>query len=263
MESENTHVLFDGTKVIISQDLIPIFDFLQKIDLEVDELFQLQKKVDGLRENILDLMGLIDVMGTTIKEGNLDFEYTLKENIDDIANKLEIHQLTRIQSVAVFCGIETLICLYTAYEFETSDEREIRDYVMNTEHTRKIINKLLLSPENTFFSRNRKKLSKVHATKLRNLRNSLVHFFSVKGLNLASEGLIDKARKLEKIKHDVTFISPNELYELEKAASILLLKIWSRDCSNDKNLFKLKINHVKQVVKQSGAVLIDGNNINI
>ncbi len=264
MDIENTHIIFDGTKIIVSPNLYSIFDFLQKIEAEVNELFTLDKKLQSIRSSILDIMGLMEVMAKIISEAGLDFKYELKENPEVLAEKLELYQLTRIEMITVFCCIETIICLYIAYEYETDDDEEIRKMLMDFDGcVRNIILKLFLSRENKFFSKNSKKFEKVTAKKLRKLRNKLVHFFSVSGLSLVPESLSEKARRLEKIQPNIKFISSQDLYELYKSAAVLILETWSRECNEMPDIFERKIKYVAKVVKESGAILVKSESINV
>ena len=48
---------------------------------------------------------------------------------------------------------------------------------MDTEYTRKFLNKFLLTEDNDYYKQHKKVLSKVSAKQIRELRNSLIHFF--------------------------------------------------------------------------------------
>jgi len=80
--------------------------------------------------------------------------------------------------------------------------------------------------------------------------------------------LDEKSRQLEKeTNFKAKFISPEDLYEIIKGSTLLMIKKWSEDCKNDleknSNEFKEKILSVKSVVDNYGVMIIKNKSINI
>ena len=51
----------------------------------------------------------------------------------------------------------------------------------------------------------------------------------------------------------MNFISPNDMNELLKYGSLILIKKWSHDCQINKTEFERRIEFVKCIVKKDGA----------
>lgn len=254
--NEPTHVILNGKKIIISLNLLSVFDFLQKIDAEISNLLMISNRLDKIREKILEVMGLCQTMSEVISKNNLDFSYTFSEDPALIAENLESPQLTRAEMITMFAYLETLTCLYLAYEHETCDEKTLM-LLSKSKKSIKVINRLILTDKNEYYSKNRSRLVKVNAKQLRNLRNRLSHFFSVSGLGLTPNLLEADARKMElETNYKISFISPNDMKELLKFASLLLLKKWSDEYVLNKLDFERKILFVKAIVERDGPVLM-------
>ncbi|MFT5037379.1 MAG: hypothetical protein ACI9VM_000959 [Candidatus Azotimanducaceae bacterium] len=261
---ENTHLYFDGKKLIISPNLHVIFNFLQGIELEINSLLGFEEKISGIRNQYLEMVGLTEVLSKIVQENNLDFDYEFKENPELIAEKFFNHTVTRSEFIVLFASIETLLCLHTAYENETDDEDQIRLLMSDPKKTKKLLNQFTLSSDNEYYASNLKRFAKVNARQIRDLRNKLTHFFSVKGLGIVHDKLSSKARTLErKAGNNVSFISSVDLCELHKCAATLLLKKWSEDYVNNNVDFMRKIIFVKNVVQKDAAILIQGDQIKI
>ncbi len=259
---ESTHILFENNQIIISPDLICIFDFLIWIQLELDSIFWFENQLKKIKKQFQETLQLTTFLAKKLEDNNIDYSYDLTDHPDTIAEKFNFQLPIRSQFIVLFAHLEVIFALYIAFQKETSDENLIRDSLMNPEETRKFLNIFLLSEKNEFYLNNKKLFSTISAKKLRELRNSLAHFFSVSWtINLIHSNFTKEARALElKLKkaniHDTCFLTPDDLFELIKSSSRLLFKIWSDLYLDDPDNFKRKIYFVKTIVEERAAVTI-------
>ena len=124
-----------------------------------------------------------------------------------------------------------------------------------------MLNKYLLTSENDHFKKHQKRLVKLDAKKIRDLRNKLTHFYGVgkDGLSLANSMYDKESRGLEK---DMTrlkqghifFLSEKDLFELLKFAHILTIKEWNDDSSATPIDFARKMKVVLQVIDEEAPI---------
>lgn len=259
---ESTHILFENNQIIISPDLTCIFDFLIWIQLELDSIFWFENQLKKIKKQFQETLQLTAFLAKKLEENNIDYSYDLIEHPNAIVGKFNFQLPIRSQFIVLFANLEVIFALYIAFQKETSDENLIRNTLMDQEETRKFLNIFLLSEKNEFYLSNKKLFSKISAKKLRELRNSLAHFFSVSWtINLIHNDLTKEARALElKLKianiHDTSFLTPEDLFNLIKSSSRLLFKIWSDLYLDDPVDFKRKIFFVKTIVEERAAVTI-------
>ena len=270
MSEESTHLVFDGKNIIISPDIMPVFKFLMEIEKEVESFLGFNKRLGGISENYLEMVNFVGFLSNKLKENNIDFQYTFKEHPEKFADKLNFYLPLRSQVIVLFASLDVLFNLHMAYENETGDENKLRELTMNTDNTKFFLNDFLLNEENRYYKENKARLSKIDSAKLRNLRNSLTHFFSIGhgGLSLTPSLLDEKARKLENIlkqnkQGNVVFISQEDLHELIKSANHLRIKKWSDDFQNNQINFKRKMNFVIDLVKREAAIILLNKGLNI
>ncbi|NUJ98237.1 hypothetical protein HGA92_05670 [Candidatus Gracilibacteria bacterium] len=269
IKEESTHILFDGEKIIISPNLGKIFDFLMNIEREIESFIDFEKQLQKIKESYTETLGFTAFLAKKIEDNNIDFNYIISENPENIASKFDFHLPIRSQFIVLFASLETLFCLYITYIEKIDNEEDIRKKTMDKKETIKFLNKFILSNENEYFNVNKKIFSKISAKQIREIRNSLTHFYSVKGgINIIHNELNEKARKLEgKLKekgnNNVIFISPNDLFLLIRGASKILIKSWSDDYLSDPIEFSEKITFVKSIVDKNSAVLIKNKDLNI
>lgn len=268
MTKESTHFIFDGKKVLISPDVIPVVSFLMEIEKEVQSILGFNKKLEDIRKSYLEMLDFVSFLSGKLKEKNIDFQYTFKEHPEKIAEKLEFYFPLRSQIIVLFASLEVLFTLHLAYEYETNDEESLIE--LSKTNIKNFINLFLLTDENDFYKANKMRLSKIDSSKLRNLRNSLTHFFSISngGLSLSPSLLDQKSRKFENIlkqnkKGNIIFISENDLFELIKHANLLRFKRWSDDFYKDPIEFKKKMLFIINLVKEKGAIILENKNLNI
>ena len=269
-KTKSTHIVFDGNNVLISPDIVPVVNFLMEIEKEIGNILGFNKKLDEIRESYSELISFVGFLSNKLKENNLDFEYTLKENPENIANKFKFDFALRSQMIVLFANLEVLFTIHLAYEKETFDKDILIRSAMDKDTTKDFLNSFLLTEENDFYKNNKARLSKINSTQLRDLRNLLTHFFSVGhgGLSIAPALLEEKSRKFENIlksnkKGSIVFISEHDLFELIKHANLLRLKKWSDDFLNKPEDFKRKILFVIGLVKRDGAIILKNNSLNI
>lgn len=264
---ESTHIIFDWENVVISPNLGVIFDFLINIEKEVESLLNFEKKLEEIRKSYIETLWLTSYLAKKIEENNIDIDYQLLDHPENIVDKFNFHLPMRSQFIVLFSQLETLFCLYIAYLYKTNDEKIIREKTMNQEETRKFINKFILSHNNEYYNENRKIFSKVSANQIREFRNSLTHFFSVKWwINIVHNELNETARKLEKIfkekwSHNTIFININDLFLLLRYASRNILRLWSNDYLENTEEFKERILFVKSVVDNNSSFLINNKDL--
>lgn len=270
-KQKNTHLVFDGEKIIISPNIGPVVDFLMEIEREISNLMCFQEKLEKIRIQYLEILKLAEFLAKKLKDSNIDFQYHLKEDVSLIGKNLIFDLPVRSQMIVLFANLEVLFSLHIAYEKEIDDENQMRDISMkDKDFLRKFINSFLLTDENKYYKDNKLRLSKIDSRKIRDLRNSLTHFFSLPscGLSIAPKWADEKTRKLENFLNQnggghIVFISPEDLQGLIKSAYMLRIIRWNDDFYVDKIEFGKKFNFVINLVEKYGAVSILGEQLNI
>lgn len=268
-KNKSTHVIFDGKKIIVSPDMVIVFEFLMEIEKEVESLLGFEKKLDSIKKQYLELLNLTVFLAKELKDNNINSDFTFSENPSAIADKLKLHLPVRSQIIVLFANLEVLFCLNISYQKETDDDKKIINFAMTDKIVKEFLNNYFLVDRNKYYKQNEERFSKISAQQIRWLRNSLTHFFSVSSnISITPSVLNDKARKLEKIfkeqkQNDSIFISPEDLYELIKEATILMIKEWNNDFVNDQQAFKKKILLVQSIVKKNAAAIIPSKNLNL
>ena len=252
------HIILDWKKIYISKGLIPIFEFLSNIEKEIDIILNYKTKLETLREVMADVLWYLGENLSLLSE--IWIKKPLPEN-SKITDKylngetFNIQQvLTRSNMILVFSYIETLFCIITAYSLELDDQESI---VYNSKN--KLINnieKYLIGKKNTYFINNKEKLWKLTAKSLKDLRNWLVHFYSISPQNIAlSEGEFKKWEKITTLFHEenIVILSSIDLFELVKVGSKIFIQELAYDFKHNKNSFNRKIEIVKKVIAVNAA----------
>lgn len=269
MEEKSTHLLFNNQGIYISPDIQPVFDFLMDIEKEIEVFLGFNKKLEGIRDDYLEMMNFASCLSAKLKENGLDCQFEFKEHPKNIAEKLKLNFPLRSQMIVLFVSLDVLFNLHTAYEFETSDEDRLRELTMDVNKIKDFLNSFILTERNPYYKENILRLSKIDSTKLRNLRNSLTHFFSIGhgGLSLAPDLMNDQSRKFENILKQnknghIFFISEQDLYGLIKEANVLRMRKWSEDFESDSGDFKGKMKCVIDLVEKEGPISFSGEHLN-
>ncbi len=272
-QRKSTHIVFDGEKIFISPDIFPVMHFLMEIEKEIESILGFQEKLEKIRKQYLETINLVGFLAKKLKENNIEFKYSLKENPKSIAKNFKFYPPVRSQMIVLFASLEVLYCLHTAYEKELDDEDKMRKNTMGNKgnkNLKKFINSFLLTEKNNYYKNNKSRLSKIDFEKIRSLRNTLTHFFSLSsgGLSIIPNILNEKARKLENLLEKnknahIVFISPEDLYELIKSANLLRIREWVEDFNTNKEDFERKISFVISLVKKYGAVVVPDKNLKV
>ena len=271
MDNIDTHIICDGKQVRISKNLEEVLDFLIAISNEVGYLIDSEQKLIKARNVIKRLLEITKEFYTVIENNNINIKpgESLKEIYNDAKESIDYQYPIRSISIVLFSYIEVLYCIYLSYNKKMSDQDLLIKLAMNQENIRNFINSFILNNDNYYYRAEKYRLSKMTFDNFRSLRNSLVHFFST-----TSEIIIhhpndtEKARKIETVLNkssikQIQCISTNDLYELIKAASILMLNKWTNESKTNPEIFKEKIMKVKELIVNFGTVSIKSSQINV
>lgn len=264
-----THMLLKNDKLLISPNLVDIFEFLIEIEKEVQTMLNFTDKQEQIRLQSMEVFDFVVFLAKKLEDNNIDFgEFKMKYDISKFADNFWDHPPTRSQFIILFAYLETCFSLESAYKYEKDDEDSIRKILMATDNSKKFINNFLLTEKNDFYKKN-KRFKQVSAKQIRSLRNTLSHFYSTSwNISINPEGLSKKSRKIEGYfkqegRRDIFFISPNELFELISKWNKLLLEKWSNDYKEDSEKFEMKIKYVKSIIGKFWAKLMKWWDINI
>jgi hypothetical protein len=255
----NTHIVFDGKKILISENLAPIFNFLVHIENEIRGLLGVRHQLESARKGLSGTLKMIKYLMEKYPEeqDGLKIDVFFEENPIGIADKLNFVQITRSEMIVLFANLETIMALNAIYELNTIDETSIIRKLMDKKYTKKFIRDYLLNIKNPFYRDNQDYLKFIQNSDIRDLRNSLAHFFSVKGITLTDEVNEDLGRKMEhKLNNKIKCLSPREMYELMQGAYTLMIIKWDKDFKENPKDFAERIDKVKQVVERDGAILV-------
>lgn len=268
---QNPHIVFDGKKIVISPNLRSVFTFLMGVEEEVNGVLEFQNRLDEIKEYYVGILKCAECAIKKLKENNIDFKYKLNHDLNSVDEKFIYNSPVRSQMIVLFSSLEVLYFLHIAYKEETSDKNELRGIAIKDKKLLKsFLNEFILNNENKYYKENKERFKKINAKEFRELRNSLIHFFSLPkgGLSVVDSLLNEQARKLENVlkqnKHgNIVFISPKDLNELIKNAHILRIKKWNDDFSKDNQEFKKKISFVKKIVEESAAIAIKNKDLKL
>ncbi len=248
----------DKNRIDIHPEFGIIFDFLIKIEAEIEELFGYKKRLESIKKQCSELLDLIIKMSPAD-----DFKFILSEHPETLADKLHFIRPVRSEFIVLFAHLETLRCLHTAYQKNTSNKKELRD--ASDGAIDDFIKEFCLCKDNQWVLDNPKRAGKISAENLRILRNSLTHFFSVNKIGLVPSYDEEAEQISNKINNKVQLLSPEDFKKILHHAARLLLKKWSDDCrkslGGENNNFVEKMRCVRDVVSQSGARFIYDNDI--
>ena len=269
IENKSTHILFNGEKIVISPDLWLIFDFLKKIEKEVESFLNFSKRLGSIRKQYLETSQCVQMMSKKLKENSIDFNFTFSESPVTIIDKLKVDHTVRSKCIVLFANLETLFCLNVAYENKISDQKAIINEAMKPEAIKAFLENFCLNKKNVWRKKSQKRLENITVNDLRKLRNALTHFFSVDG-NLQIINVMSgiKSKKLKQaINFKAIFISPEDLYEIIKGTFMLMMKKWTDDyfdsIKNGSNEFKERILSVNNIVKNYGAIIAKNSQIDV
>src|SRR3989344_3476314 len=106
MTEESTHLIFDGKKMVISPDIMPVFSFLIEIEKEIESFLGFNKKLDDIKDSHLEMINFVQFLSNKLKENNVDFQYKFKEHPEKFADKLDFHVPLRSQVIVLFASLD-------------------------------------------------------------------------------------------------------------------------------------------------------------
>lgn len=264
-QGKKEKVQLDGDSIYISSDLVPIFTFLSDISKEIESFITIEERLGSIGKQYGELLGLCSVLAKKLQEHDLDFgKVTFTELPEKIVEKLSLHVPIRSQMIVLFANLEVLFAFDIAYQQATDNDNEIRKFAMDKNIVKKFVNSYCLSKDNDWFRENKKRLN-VSAKQFRCLRNSLTHFFSVsEGISIAPNNAENQTgqikESLSKQGLNINFLSPNDLYEINRGAFLLLMKKWDNDSQVAPEVFSERIAKVKSIIERKGAILMQLRN---
>jgi hypothetical protein len=255
---EPTHIFFDGEKVFISKNLHNVFDFLVKIEKEIQGMLNMREQLETARNTISGFAKLSKLLLEKYPNNqDLKIENFFDEDPNLSIDKLDYVQISRSEMIVLFANLETMMSLKFIYDLPSVDDAVIRRALMDKKRVKKFIGNYIFNEKNPFYRDNINRFKTTSNSNLRDLRNSLTHFFSVKGFAISDKSMDIKARQLEKkFPNKVTFISPHEFNELLSGVFKLLLIEWDNDSRNHPEDFKMRIGCVSRVIEAEGPKLI-------
>jgi hypothetical protein len=248
-------------ELVISDDYETIIKFLESVERECRDIIRIPELLDELRNHFDKHINLIVQLASTLKANGINEVFKLEAHPEVTIKLLESGYPLRSKFIILFSYLEVLFMVNAAYLTETADKKILKDFRMNTNEFKNFVNGFILTQKNQYYKQNEKKFCKLNSRKMIDLRNNLVHFFSVSddGVSLFPGIAKTQQKKLNQNLLDngvksMVFIDELELFELIKGAGHILLNIWIDEYKKDGERFNRKMNCVKLLVEQNGAV---------
>lgn len=263
MNQNQSHIVFDGEKIVVSSDLFHVLTFLSHIESEVEGILSINDKLADLSDGfsdvlklMLDLFSRLEEFEPNIRKEKFKLENT--KDLNSLLKKLEGIFSPRSHMIVLMSSLEVLLAFYVAYDYEISTKKEIiAKMTGKNNNATEFLDNFVLTDKNNYFNVNKKKLSPIKSLDLRNLRNDLVHFFSVSEKFIISyDKQPDEEYIKEKLKN-VLLLSVKDLAYLVKDAHLLMISNWMNDFRKDKVIFNIKIKHVSKIVDDYAARMIE------
>lgn len=269
MSKSDSHFLKFDNEVHISSDLTPVIKFMQAIEEEIETMTSMPDKFESVQGYYLDLLNYIKYLGDKLKKNSIEDTFEPEKDLTKINGSLDYEQPVRAQFIIIFAYLETLFCLIVAYQDEISKKSKLINQTNDRTRIKKLINRYCLNADNEWVKDNKKRANNISANDIRDLRNSLTHFFSLsKSLGVTSSYLEEQSRRLEeKANNSFSILSPKDLREMVRGAGKIMILEWNNDCRNSlengDNKFNQKISCVKSIVQRHGAMIVKNEDINL
>lgn len=252
-----------NSKLIISENMLPVINFIEEIDKEIEDLFYFSDNQSILLDGYKQLIAFSKFSYEELKKRQISTNKYPLDLVNKVAKVLVQHeQPVRCQMIAIFAYMEALFVIHLAYAKNVSSLISIKKEASDDRNKKRYINLYLLSDENDYYKQH-KKLKRLDSTKLIYLRNILTHFFSVTDQHIvinseSTKTIEDKFySELKKQKMGgIVNVSPKELLLLVREAGLLMVEKWSEDSKDDNIKFNRNINFVQKVVHQHAAIII-------
>lgn len=248
-----------GKRIEVSEWLVDLLSFLIGIEAEITTLLNIQKKLLGIKDITKELL---DISYNLIKEYPRDIipgiQVKKSKNLNNEMFFLET-PLLRSKMILILCYMDVLFSIITAYEYQISNtENIISQSKQNFNH---YVQEFLLNKKNSFYQKNKERLRKINPKNLKDLRNRLIHFFSVNNSFWLSEINLEERTRLENSiwsETNLQYLITNgdELFSLLKEWTKLLLKKFSKDYNSNPLEFNERIIFVKDIVKAQAPKML-------
>ena len=248
-----------GKRIEVSEWLVDLLSFLIGIEAEITTLLNIQKKLLGIKDITKELL---DISCNLIKEYPRDIipgiQVKKSKNLNNEMFFLET-PLLRSKMILILCYMDVLFSIITAYEYQISNtENIISQSKQNFNH---YVQEFLLNKKNSFYQKNKERLRKINPKNLKDLRNRLIHFFSVNNSFWLSEINLEERTRLENSiwsETNLQYLITNgdELFSLLKEWTKLLLKKFSKDYNSNPLEFNERIIFVKDIVKAQAPKML-------
>ena len=261
-------------KAVISPSLGEITVFLGDIDKEIRSMIFLKDNLEEVRMSVWktfediekivsELWELLETkrLKETAKKTILDHVNETNETINSINSQNAF--AIRSQMICLFAYMETLASIITVYDEGLSLRDNIMEKTKN--NLKKWIKKYLLTDENDYFSQHREVYKNIWPQDIKDVRNSLTHFYSpskLKKIVLVTASVWDKPEKLKKIFKSMKWykgtvpLSPQDFYHLLAWAQKKILFDRADESEKDMETFRKKIDLVNEVFNASGTKMI-------
>lgn len=248
-------------RVEINPELRNIFQYLINIDEEIVYILESNERDHNNFEIIKFLLDKIDLDKFTLadKEKFIDISQNIKRFND------KINYSERSKTLLCLIQMEILFNVYSIYNFNLSTLKDLKLYQKDDNNYKKFINKYILTESNRFYNINKGRLSKLNSQSIIDLRNSLIHRYSLPkgGISLSSPTNDTYSRKIEKELEDkkmgnIFFISYKDIYELCKEAARMFLYELELDTKFE-TVFLIKKSRLDEFLSSNSAVVMYKN----
>lgn len=256
-----THLIFDdnGKKVIISENVAPIFFFLMDIEQEIDFMLGQQDKLSEINRKLIDIIDDFKEMSKILIDNGFNFKYTCTTETLTIVDDVKRTQTLRTQMISLFAYMETIFCLVTIYDKETDNKKKI--IKATKQNVENLISSFILTPTNPYYKEHADRFKKINAEDVKALRNSLTHFFGVcDKIWLLPKEASKQGREAERFfssqQLESIFISPQDFHMLLKEAVRLILMKRNDETVDHPGDFKRKMQFVMNIVEEIAPKLV-------
>lgn len=257
---------FIKEKLKYYSELTNIISFISDIAQEMKFLISIEYKFELISYDHDKLLRLCKKQAEILINNNINYKTNLPVyNLYYSGKNTKYTEPTRSMLILLFSNIEVIFCFHIAYEFETTNHTKIIGKTSNIKEIYQFLNTFYLTPKNEYYNENNVKFAMLSPKKIRNSRNSLVHFFSTintillfqSANNQGAENLKNKFRNVRII--DISFFSPKDLLESIKYTFSLLFAKWDYDSKNTPQEFTIKIRFVKKFIHEKSSLIVNAD----
>lgn len=231
------------------------------IEREIKTILDFEKKLWSAKDIAKALADIAHELIQNYPEDQLP-EIRLEKGyiIEDTTFWLE-DSLVRSKMILIFCYMEVLFSINIAYEECISDLETITTKLKQNFNAQ--VQYFLLSRKNALYQKNSKRFWQINPKSLKDLRNNLIHFFSVNN-DFSIWGEPQEDTEIETLlrQHNPRFLTTNweEFFLWVSEGMKILIKKFIQDCSENPVNFAKKIEYVKEMVEKYWAKAVIKNN---